>query len=845
MFAVPLLWLGHRIVSSWFLCDDAFISFRYARHLVEGHGLVFNPGERVEGFTNLLWVLEIAALWCLGLRPEWGAPLLSVALTLGTLWVVGAAASRLTGSHRPRTTAWMAVTLVATSQAFAEWSTSGLETRQFTFLVVFGVFALVRAAASSWWSLVASLLFAAAELTRPEGLLVFASAVGCFGVHVLAMRDVEGRSRRRRCVLVLLPFVVVVVGHFLWRSAYYGEWLPNTYHAKHVRAWYEAGFRYAAAATLELGMWVWLPLAACGLALERRDRLLRMLPFAVVLPHLAYLMHIGGDHFAFRPLDFYLPLTAPLAAAGLVRLAPHRRWLVPAFALVLAYAQAMGMAHDTVARRSVGRQQTAQLKVQISPAPPPWLPWLPGATTLASSLDGLRAFLCPHAVAAPVWEHAELGRELRAGYSPYEALPAATFGADTVTAIGAVGVMPFYLRDLRVVDTLGLTDAVVARNPSATDNAHRVIAHDRRPPAGYLRQRGANLFVQPHQTAAAEALVSGTFALRVEDGVWLPLLATDLALPPRRWPADLLIARHRVDVSIAGDNHVRMLGTTFTGTRLLATFEPGDAGLAWRTSGSAGVAPLPEQAYGAVGARVMTTWTGEGGELAAGHAVSGVFEPAADSVLVLFVLGDDTPGGAVRLHRGSTVLHTWSRFEAAHWAPQILPIGAFAGQQLHLEVQDGGAGWVAVDHVMLACDSGDAGAASMPWAPSGHATRRAFESLLSIEPLTRRRGLAVDCEVELTFRNAFSEAAQIVLSPAASSACVDLRIGAWMVDGRQATSIPVGAVARCRLSLEVREPVPAHESWFSLDVRVESCEGPEAGRSRFSATLALPWRDSD
>ena len=31
------------------LCDDSFISFRYARNLAFGHGLVFNPGERVEG----------------------------------------------------------------------------------------------------------------------------------------------------------------------------------------------------------------------------------------------------------------------------------------------------------------------------------------------------------------------------------------------------------------------------------------------------------------------------------------------------------------------------------------------------------------------------------------------------------------------------------------------------------------------------------------------------------------------------------------------------------------------------------------------------------------------------
>ena len=67
-----LAWL---VSLSWWLTDDAFISFRYARNLLEGHGLVFNPGERVEGYTNFLWVLELAALWGLfGLRPEYAAP---------------------------------------------------------------------------------------------------------------------------------------------------------------------------------------------------------------------------------------------------------------------------------------------------------------------------------------------------------------------------------------------------------------------------------------------------------------------------------------------------------------------------------------------------------------------------------------------------------------------------------------------------------------------------------------------------------------------------------------------------------------------------------------------------
>ena len=44
------------------LFDDAMISMRYARNLAEGHGLVFNAGEYVQGFSNPLMTLLMAAL---------------------------------------------------------------------------------------------------------------------------------------------------------------------------------------------------------------------------------------------------------------------------------------------------------------------------------------------------------------------------------------------------------------------------------------------------------------------------------------------------------------------------------------------------------------------------------------------------------------------------------------------------------------------------------------------------------------------------------------------------------------------------------------------------------------
>jgi hypothetical protein len=79
--------VGSAYYRRW-VCDDAFISYRYALNLVEGHGLVFNSGERVEGYTNFLWTLWCAVALLLKLPCEqwtmaWG--IVFYGLSLGLL----------------------------------------------------------------------------------------------------------------------------------------------------------------------------------------------------------------------------------------------------------------------------------------------------------------------------------------------------------------------------------------------------------------------------------------------------------------------------------------------------------------------------------------------------------------------------------------------------------------------------------------------------------------------------------------------------------------------------------------------------------------------------------------
>lgn len=81
---MPCLLLGLLTLAWWnrFIQDDAFISFRYAEHLATGQGLVWFPGDRIEGYTNFLWTLLMAIPMLLGWEPILFAQLLGMSALL-------------------------------------------------------------------------------------------------------------------------------------------------------------------------------------------------------------------------------------------------------------------------------------------------------------------------------------------------------------------------------------------------------------------------------------------------------------------------------------------------------------------------------------------------------------------------------------------------------------------------------------------------------------------------------------------------------------------------------------------------------------------------------------------
>jgi hypothetical protein len=81
--AVALV-LQNIIVADRYMTDDAFISFRYARHLADGLGPVWSAGNRVEGYTNFGWVLILAGAIKVGISPIAASRALGLVASVGT-----------------------------------------------------------------------------------------------------------------------------------------------------------------------------------------------------------------------------------------------------------------------------------------------------------------------------------------------------------------------------------------------------------------------------------------------------------------------------------------------------------------------------------------------------------------------------------------------------------------------------------------------------------------------------------------------------------------------------------------------------------------------------------------
>ena len=161
-----------------FISDDALISLRYADRLLDGDGLTWTDGEKVEGYSNLLWILLTAALGRLGVDLIDATRVLGYAGFVAVLWaILYRFRARDAASSVPALVSGLAL---AISGPVAVWTVGGLEQPLFIGLLVWALvacFALVDTTGDpdrNAWRL-PSLLLALACWTRPDGIVLAAA----------------------------------------------------------------------------------------------------------------------------------------------------------------------------------------------------------------------------------------------------------------------------------------------------------------------------------------------------------------------------------------------------------------------------------------------------------------------------------------------------------------------------------------------------------------------------------------------------------------------------------------------------------------------------------------------
>lgn len=385
--------------------DDVYISMAYSRNLVEGHGLTFNHGERVEGYTNFLWVLLLTIPHLLGLPADMVARVLSMGAGVALLPLTLRLSRRL--SDTPRSSVHLASpAIVASIGSLAFWAGSGMETTLFAAILALAVHTFLGQGRLDHYT---GALFGLLILTRPEGVLLFV-LTAAFGL----------RSRPRiREYLRANPGVwvasLVGLAHALFRLAYYGDVVPNTFHAKTGLSlvFLSEGLSYAWKFLCDHALWgAGLAVPALVSLAPGRWRLRYVL--LLIIAYGSYVTLVGGHN------RFFI-VVMPLLAAAMV--------------------ESVRLAIEGLPRRPRSLDTVVFL-----------LPVLfAGASWIGT--DGLLR----HTRVATAAHNEKLRRLARF----VVAQPAGSIGSIACSAIG----IPKYETRATVIDLVGLTDRTVAKEP--------------------------------------------------------------------------------------------------------------------------------------------------------------------------------------------------------------------------------------------------------------------------------------------------------------------------------------------------------------------------------------------
>lgn len=430
------------------MADDAAIAFSYSRQLAETGELIHTASsERVEGFSNPTWTALCTLPFLLGMDPYIFSRTLGVLCLVATILLLYRAGERLF----PRSLAarLAAPLLFGMAPGVCFWTMAGLENPLVALLVAATLDRAMReeTEGARQWS---GLLLAALALTRPEGVIYAAPVALYKGLHLLRRPGPERRARLWRHARNLLGLAVPLGAYLLWRRAYFAAWLPNTYDAKvtapqllspeaTAEPW---GLRYVRAFFEMNDLW---PLVAASPAafLARRLQPEAALVLATAGVHLGYVLYVDGDWMG----DFRF-----------------FAMVMPVYALLLGLA--VQGAADLLGRAAGRVRPAAAAPVERLAA---------AALVLAFIATSLLPTLASYERAG--WVNVELVRRQGRGLEQIARRSGLLFATAAVPDVGGSALYS----NMNILDTVGLTDRVMARSKGRPDVVRRYVFEEARP----------------------------------------------------------------------------------------------------------------------------------------------------------------------------------------------------------------------------------------------------------------------------------------------------------------------------------------------------------------------------
>lgn len=385
--------------------DDAYISFRYAANYLNGEGLVYNHGERVEGYTNFFWIMLLVIF-----KGVFGIDYLLTSRIIGVIsgTTIFLLLYLLLKQHFKKVPLILHISLVVamlSNLSLPYWSVASLETSAFACMALAAVIADHRRPQ------LAPALLVIATLLRPEGAVVF-------GV-ILINRVI---TRRKLVWDYIVIYLVLLLPFAVFKFVYYGSLLPNSYYAKSGVGleYIQSGLEYFWHFTKTIGVYgivFLIPL----LTIKRLWNECSLL-YLYVLLSCAYIVWVGGD--VLKVYRFFVPVVPVLY-----------------FLFVVSLVELISLVKFNLQR-------------------------VYGIVSLCVIAFSFASYSLSHEL---IWACREAERRLITNMHFVSTSLKKYMGSDFSLSASAIGMVGYQLLGHRIIDMLGLTDSYIAHNPEKTE----------------------------------------------------------------------------------------------------------------------------------------------------------------------------------------------------------------------------------------------------------------------------------------------------------------------------------------------------------------------------------------